>query len=402
MKDILTNSIDVPSAIKLFLKTFSNYNFEYNNGSVEFKDINGTSLKNIVIDEQEYIDEITNIVKYEKNCIFLNNKTLIFCLYDRNNLISDTIKLEGSLSGEIKADIDSKSLILTNLSKFCNNDNLEAFESLESILKDKLVQCEIRNIEEIDDVLFNKIKNAIISIISFNTNILLEDPYISPLQNNNIITVNDLNTFFPEDLEPIIYFNSAEKVTYPHIKYLEYYHVLEYYFLSGNINMLTELIDRSIKRRILIKDSRDNEFNKIIREMNQIYNNDVFSKELPQLKFVINSLLTFDLLVEIIKKDFDSNVSFLTKSLFDIIETTVDVNHITQKKNSKLKDSFSDEDKKHFCDSLSIRIYKIRNYIVHTKKGEQNSVFMPTSSNFNLLKDDIKLLRSISYTLLIN
>ena len=77
-------------------------------------------------------------------------------------------------------------------------------------------------------------------------------------------------------------------------------------------------------------------------------------------------------------------------------------NCFSKSKNQKLIISIDDEEKDKFLESLSNRIYKTRNYIVHTKKGESSdSVFDPSHNNLEKLTNEVKLIREISRLLLL-
>lgn len=323
---------------------------------------------------------------------------------DEKRSIRSPIQLSGGFLGEIKPNIDSKSLLITNIADICDKSKLESETLLEGLVSDSFVMCEIRGLTLSEEVELHKIINSVICSISYHCNISLEFPEISLSEMRTTHLTSGVQLFASQNLEPLLYFNSAEKHEYSHIKFLEYYHVLEYYFLLENLNKIRTTI-RNAVNEVLMRNVQvnDHAFSNSINDLHSIFLKDDFKKEINQLEHIVSQEIGFDGLRIILNelKPIVGSFEFLQKAIFDIEETKVtNLPKILTRQWNDFLPTIEEEDKKIFCKQISRRIYKIRNYIVHTKKDENKDVFVPTFNMFTKMKSDISFMRTLTYYLL--
>jgi len=122
-------------------------------------------------------------------------------------------------------------------------------------------------------------------------------------------------------------------------------------------------------------------------------------KEIEQLKDVINEI-GYQRIAELCNEN-NIVATFLSKKKFGQDTTKIDIGKIRNEDN-RFKINVKQEDAKKFCDALAERIYKIRNHIVHTKKGEYEEIFTPNSDNLKQLKEDVKFIRTLSFSLMVS
>lgn len=179
--------------------------------------------------------------------------------------------------------------------------------------------------------------------------------------------------------ELIEYYNEAISSTALSHKYLSFYHILEYFY--ENIFMEDQIsIARGIITDVGFSYKRKKDIVKLISNIQlKAIDNDIAINEKVALSLLIQKHIPQDLLKERLKDRYGQD--FLEK-----LKHKVDF--------SKGNDIiFSDVDSKQYIDSLTGRIYKTRNAIVHSKESftddKKNNKYRP-------VKDDNELLSEIA------
>lgn len=179
--------------------------------------------------------------------------------------------------------------------------------------------------------------------------------------------------------ELIAYYNEAISSTALSHKYLSFYHILEYFY--ENIFMEDQIsIARGIITDVGFSYKRKKDIVKLISNIQlKAIDNDIAINEKVALSLLIQKHIPQDLLKERLKDRYGQD--FLEK-----LKHKVDF--------SKGNDIiFSDVDSKQYIDSLTGRIYKTRNAIVHSKESftddKKNNKYRP-------VKDDNELLSEIA------
>ena len=401
MPDILTKDNLKSKLDTFFVK--ENFTCTINEDEIELtKD--GIDAK-ILLDDDITL-ELGNVTKAQGNFIVINENTLQFVLVSEEN-IEDTISLEGIYQGSINKLTENMYAIITQNIELL--DVSVVSESNEYELKDLLHQnlylCEIGFPDtQLTEKLVKKIKTSIVMDVLYHK--LLNFTLLENKDVNNTITIRPneiINTVTYSDEIPLEYFILAEQIKFVNFKYLEYYHVIEYYFMIFSKKKIANIMSDLITNTFLKNKRLDDEFlyDTYKKFMNpHRMNNDDF-KEHTQLLELFKSL-NYDLIVDAINASSLANVNFLVKDLNQVKNIKITVPNCFNSTQKKLVRDCTDEEKEFFLIALAERIYKIRNYIVHTKKGEVNSsVFHPSHNNLKALNNDVLLIRELSRITLI-
>lgn len=363
-------------------------------------------------DDSELEDEL-KLVEEFKDYVIKGKDFINFILIDSSNSLNDkyVVEVENSLIKKIKINNEiSDSIILFNNFEYVVDERKIKYNEgniISDIIRDEIVLCEVE-IKSGCNIDVDNIINSILMHLSFSKGILLDKPERLLKDNDERVNIDD--TFLViKDNEPMLYFLIAEKSNYLHYKYLEYYHVLEYYFLEHKVNALDNMIKELISERltgIALEESYYTKLNNIYKHFEDKEKRKM-SSEIEELQYVINKELGYKKIKYILSQYFN-DIKFLSKSIFNEDETKIDLGSILKNKGNFNSDNIKEERELDlnittaFCNSLSKRIYKIRNSIVHTKKYESNILFTPTNEKVNTLKEDLKLIRFISYYLMKN
>jgi hypothetical protein len=404
MADTLTKD-KLTSSIKTFFET-KGFICNIYIDKIEIK--KDAIVSTILFDDDDINTELSNVTKAQGNFVVLNENTLQFVLVSKKT-IEETIHLGGVYNGSIAKLAENMYAIITqNISLLdVSKISISGEYELKDLLKEDLYICEIilPNIRVTEDNV-KKIKTSIIMDILYHRLInftLLENKDI--MNTLDIKTNEDINTIIYSDEVPLEYFILAEKIEFVNFKYLEYYHVIEYYFMIFSKKKIAIIMSDLITNTFLKNKKLDDDFlydtYKNFMNPHRV-NNDDF-KEHTQLLELFKSL-NYDLTVDAINSSSLSDVDFLLKDLNQVKNTKIIVFNCfnSNKTKKKLLRSCTDEEKESFMIALAERIYKIRNYIVHTKKGELNSaVFHPSHDNLKELNKDVLLIRELSRVILI-
>ena len=360
----------------------------------------------ILLDKDEIEEELINISKHIDNAILFSDRTLHFLLLLDETI--DEITIDGTYKGKIsKLESNQYPIIIINssiidITKINDNKDYEVKE----VLQDNLYLCEVKIAEEITvtKAELKLIKTSILMDISYSKLKqfkLLED---EDSENNKKLLFTEHPSVFSipyNDVIPLKYFLLAEEIEFNNFKFLEYYHVIEYYFMVYSkkkiSKIMSDLITNTLsKNKKLDDDFLYNTYKKFMNPHRII--EDEFSEK--------NQLLT---LFEII--EYDSLASIFNKTLkplkflrgeVKLVKNTGIDQDVCFNTSNKLRTDIEDKDKENFLKSLAERIYKVRNYIVHTKKGEVDfTVFDPSHKNLETLNNEVKMIREVARLLLV-
>lgn len=397
MTDILTKD-SLKSKINTLFST-KNFTCTLNEDTVE---LTKDGITAYIFFDDDVTVELSNITKAQGNFVVINQDTLQFILLSEED-IEDTIDLSGIYSGSIRKLSENMYGIITqnielllDTSLICESKDYE----LKDLLRQNLYICEVSFPDTtLTEKVVKKIKTSIVMDVLYHRQLnfkLLENKDIK-----NTLTVQKnpiINTVIYSDETPLEYFILAEQIEFVNFKYLEYYHVIEYYFMVFSKKKIAVIMSDLITNTFLKNKKLDDDFlyNTYKSFMNpHRINNDDF-KENTQLLELFKSL-NYDLIVDAIDSSSLKNVNFLVKDLTQVKNIKITVEDCFNKDKKKLSKSCTDEEKEDFLIALAERIYKIRNYIVHTKKGEHNSsVFHPSHNNLKELNNDVLLIRELS------
>ncbi|WP_180230569.1 hypothetical protein [Bacillus thuringiensis] len=386
--------------------------FKLNNSKYIINDFNSSELE----------EEISNIECYDDYYIsggdFLN-----FIILDDDEVLTDEkIDFNQGIHGWVSKEYSSSALIWLNLDKIIDNTILqEKGESIiEDIIKKNIVIGELK-LELTNEYVTENIDKVIHSVIfhlAGGAGLRFSNPRSIPLERENSQTPKQGPVELPlsvvDDEEPMLYFLSAEKSEYPHLKYLEYYHVFEYFFLHKKVRNVEEIIKRLVSVQLSKGKNKNGDY---YNDLNLLFKHK-FDKDADKEIYQLQDIICNDLGYEFITKTINSNIdkflgngrdasknrlNFLKSPIFEIEETrlSLPVKVYKAERNELLEACTDQEEMTKFCKELAKRIYKIRNHIVHTKKFEHKHIFTPTEENFKALANDIELIRILAYGLII-
>jgi len=177
------------------------------------------------------------------------------------------------------------------------------------------------------------------------------------------------------DIEPISYYLKANECNdLLFYQYLQYYHCIEYYYPK----YIGVRFKNEIKDLILTNGESSNQILKIDSILDLKFKKfGNFKKEVECLKDLFSVCLEVDSILRFI----DRRTSLKKYYLLTKKYTYISPNEIIENSSISL-------------DKIATRFYAIRNSIVHAKKDE--FTITPSESNFDLLKNDIKLLKYIA------
>ena len=368
--------------------------------------ITKTELVTLEFESEDINAEFEQVIWVGKYAILTKDDLTLF-VYDSLGEIKSEILLENEdIKVILTKELGDEILALNCFKDIIDFDKINKEKVYYSeLLKDGIIKVYIElkheGIKIANDFDVQKFINSILSNISLNYGIILDSPYniIDIMDNEKLINVELKLT---NDFEPILYFLEGERSKIPHFKYLEYYHVMEYYFLHHKIKQIDSLIKELIYINKIDRDIGQKEsYYYKLANLYKHYSQEADEKELPQLQYLIREDIGFLYLIDILKNNYD-DIEFIKRPIFSINDSAVQISYICNDKRGKSFKDLSEitiGDREQFCNSVANRIYKIRNSIVHTKKFEKDNIFVPNSENFKALYNDLKLIRLLAYTL---
>ncbi|MGL4912934.1 MAG: hypothetical protein ACRC3Y_10960 [Romboutsia sp.] len=281
-----------------------------------------------------------------------------------------------------------------------SKDNL-----IHEIIRDDIIICDliIKDMSTIDDNNVDKIINSLLCFLAITSNITLENPR-NLIINNFSADKSNASFSIIEDAEPMEYFLTAEKIQYNHLKYLEYYHILEYYFSYHKIKVMDDMIKTLSTEPV--EEKSNAYYHKLLNlyeHFSEAKKSKKFTSEQESIRYIVREHLGYHKVCDIINSNFKNSV-FLKSKMFerDDLVVTIDSKIIEANKKLKLYNEECNKEQDDFCNSLANRIYEIRNFIVHTKKHEREvGVFIPSQEKLEKLSEDLKLIRLLSFELML-
>lgn len=371
---------------------------------------NGSNSFYLSYDEEELELEFSEIletglfytISEGKLSFILKDNDLRFPYSDEEHILAT---LSESIDARIKKDKRAFGLLINNLEYVVDTTKLVPGEvhTIDEIINDKIIICEV-NFGDSTILRTDEVDYYIESIrahLSYTNNLLLENPKEdrTKLVINNDVKTDEIRVNLLKDKEPLAYFLFAESVEHLHLKYLEYYHVLEYYFLHKRIKDVEKVIKNLLAIEMTKRnDGMKKEYYKDLINLFDSYfkKEDKNTAEIEQLEYVINSDLGYNLLRHALVP---LNLNFLKENACEIKGTKLILDRDIFRGNNLLEVE-DEEVMNRFCKQLSKRIYQVRNFIVHSKKFERERVFTPTTENLLELKKEVELIRILAYTML--
>lgn len=188
-------------------------------------------------------------------------------------------------------------------------------------------------------------------------------------------------------------------------KYLDYYHVIEYFFYGERLKTLESLIEKVIRmEKIKAYNLVDNyeRLSKLRELFNELEDLEKNSKEKLMFEQLVQSeYVSFDNLIKSVGKLSRDDTNILKNTTLGLKTTAINENIYDS--NGECKQLLTPDNKSSFLRLLTNRLYEIRNYIVHSTKykvkTDHQQVYTSDIKN-GVTAVDIKFIRTIAYLLL--
>lgn len=257
----------------------------------------------------------------------------------------------------------------------------------------KLISLKIVSGNPLDYGMFNSLGDAFIFNTSYNTNRSI----IKSVKIDEVIFFNRLSHLRRSrfnEIEPpkltyisdlIYYYETAISTNNPHLQFISFYHILEYFYEDVYTKHLVEEI-----RKKIISPSFSCAKSENIKELIKIsetafkrrgieYNYD----EQEALKLSIDEYIDIDKLENDIKAYDQELINYYNQEVPFLSKYPIDFNV-----------------KKDVVPKIALRIYQVRNSVIHSKKGKK-TVCMPFKHDKALMME-IPLIRLIAEQIIIN
>lgn len=202
---------------------------------------------------------------------------------------------------------------------------------------------------------------------------------------------------YPFYLELISFLESAQRIKHYHLKYIDYYHVIEYFITEYAYKNLESSLKRLVS--VYLEGGNYEEFKRILYKISEEENIIQLGKDQPLLEVLKPIGLQYT--IKIIN-DFKLHSS-LKKDIFRIENTRLILDKWARPNLSNINSiEVSESDEGEFFTRLYRRIYMIRNVLIHSKakfRGNQEPEFMPTPEYEKQLVDDTILIRELALKL---
>lgn len=348
-------------------------------------------LDYLIIRRQEFnisSEDNTNAVEYE-----LKYPTAEYSLYLLMIILEYTMNQrnrDNNLIIRFKRNFDRA---LYNLND--NNDNISLTDILprligELSLKIKTINNNSKSLDE-----FRKFKTAFVFEFMYKTgNSLVEFLNIEDMFQINYVMRNRLDRI-KIDTPPLRRYN-ADVVAYykqglasndPYIKFISFYHVMEYFYDEVFKKKLITDLKNKITHPDFSYKNEEKIYEIALFVKNRMRMNDETGQgnELESLKYVLNKYISIDELKERIN--------------------SIDIDAINYYRNNKV--SFCDaptiswSDSEGVFNTIAKRIYFTRNSLVHSKSGKNKQRYRPYKDE-NKLKLEIPLVKAVAEAIIIN
>ncbi|MCK4433497.1 MAG: hypothetical protein KAV48_06140 [Methanomicrobia archaeon] len=405
------------------------------NSEKKIKKILGDNIVDLEEFPQEELKNVSVII--EKSAISYNEKELSLLLANldeseisKDNLkkINDTFKGKGKIGTKFEINLKLESLrgnkdsfdtynylILPNLDILFEFYNFDIGQ-----FKDKINNNEYENFNEFwDDIHENlkekdiyvtrlslsgerkymqnpkKLYNWINTILSLINEILSEDLILLSKRDKKKKDINTFDTMrnkatllYSFDENALNYLLSAQKASSIHLKFLEYYHILEMFIPDVQDKILRENLDKIVQEYYLGKLGSPEVIRNRLKELK------IFS-QYEEKRAVIN-------IIKKIEDKLEETYSAI-ESIFGEKEPLAILPSFISR---DTKEDIKINNKDSICpDKVGKRIYAVRNAIVHSKmyidQEEPKDVFIPTENREKELEKELFLIRLIVIELLL-
>jgi hypothetical protein len=320
------------------------------------------------------IEDDTNKIRYEISRA--SNHFMFFILnqlkepkFSKNNYIKSRI------SFKLRRLFDNRNLRQQTLEK---EDFLTLFNDSTGFLTLKINSHEKQNIDSYENLstsfLFNLSYNLGLSIIETKTLDELSLPQRNyERKRNNLSEMNPPCRKYIADL--VYYYQTARSSETASLKFLSYYHIIEYFFEKVyNDDLLTTVKDKLTSPDFSYKNNKEiKKLIQTIQKKTKIRSDTLTFDEKEALKLVLEKYVSLDKLKDSIN-DYDPDLieHYKTKEVSFSRGNKIDFN----------------SNKENILSNISSRIYKTRNSIVHSKEGDKPK-YIPYKHEKQLLKEII-------------
>ena len=216
---------------------------------------------------------------------------------------------------------------------------------------------------------------------------------ISPSADIKSVTLSQ----YPFFLELLCFLESAQKMTFTHLKFLEYYHILEYFITE----MAYRCLDDTLKKVVsyYLEGANFDDFMRAVDDISEEYHALMSGTDKPLLAVLKGIDLNF------IKRVINKNKLYkqLDKEIFKLEKTNLLLPKWAKpnlQNISRVDINIDDADE--FYNRLYYRIYRIRNALVHSKarfRGKTTTDFLPIPEYLSSLEEDVILMQELAIKL---
>lgn len=342
--------------------------FILNTGNLLDKDIivEGNSEKlgyKIIIDPQKVLDEnyelfIANIAKVSdlRKMKAKDNKFV--------NICDDLIKKEGLCVFEI--------------------NNLKI---LDQDLQEK-IQAEPNDFIRTNLVIINNDFNSLLTFFEFN---LPHKEEVNITTDNEVLLLK--YPFYPELL---CFLETAQKMQHNHLKYLDYYHVLEYFITAFAYKNLDDSMKKFVS--IYLTGGNYEEFRRALVKITEEKNIAFLGQDGP----LVDVLKQIDVayIVDVINRY--KLYDLLKQDIFGISDSRLLIDKWVDNIRNIQRVTIDKSNEEEFYKRLYSRLYSIRNALIHSKakfKKKKEIDFLPLPEYQEKLKEDTVLIRELAIKL---
>lgn len=309
------------------------------------------------------------------------------CLMSKYDLLADEVKMIVQQRSEEDNDFYLKDIF---------SDNLFFIEIDYSELGNDYVTKE----EYIESLVY-----AIRAKMAYNGVIFHE---LVPYPNESMVLTNHeadclkIDSGYNRNVDAFSFFISAKSEKNRRMKFLDFYHVIEYFFYSNNLRVMRELINEAISLERMGNIQNPEDRLKVLQRL--------FNRLEADSKRTAEREMFQDLLVDTV--GYDSlyyelsgvNINFLNQNNQDRSKTGFDISGVQDRKSPEKSllepEKVAEETKEEFLKNLASRLYDIRNFIVHSAKYKADHDYVSAPRRNDNFDDDINLIEKIAYILL--
>ena len=254
----------------------------------------------------------------------------------------------------------------------------------------------IKSSNKIELSRFKELTDSLLFNISLNTgNSIIQIKYFKDILGSRVVMNKRCGI---EEVEPpqrtyisdlLYYYQMGISTFDPSLKFISFYHVIEYFFNHVYYESLVESVRNSITNpKFSVR--RDSDINQLIKDIKKKLKTDSEKNDIRNEKEALKLTLRKYVNIETLKKDInDKGVVSLEYYSNNIVPFA---------KGDKV--NFGEENLDKILMSISNRIYKTRNAVIHSKLDEEER-YIPFKHESQLLKE-IPLIQTISEEIIIS